>query len=185
MAEARENASAHAGAYGGSEREQQRHEGAAHPSDGSGTRHTGERAEAMMGSMRDRAGDMARDMADAQKDRGAQKIEDIAEAVDDAADAVAPHMQGAADYIHEAAQNLTRFSSALRQRSVDDVLSDVSRFARAQPAAFFGASVLAGVALTRFLKSAAPATTHRASETRASRNRATMRRAPGPGGVAP
>lgn len=178
--EARENDKTQAGEHGGAGTEQRRPDGTAYRADGSGTQHMGERAEAMMDSMRDRA----RDMADAQKDMGAQKIDDIAGAVDDAADAVAPHMQGAADYIHEAAQNLTRFSSALRQRSVDDVLSDVNRFARAQPAAFFGASVLAGVALTRFLKSSSPDTTHRASDTAASSSRAAMRRAPGPGGVA-
>jgi len=39
-------------------------------------------------------------------------------------------------------------------QGVDDLIGSVDRFARQQPVAFFGTAVLAGLAVSRFLKSA-------------------------------
>jgi hypothetical protein len=46
-------------------------------------------------------------------------------------------------------------ASSLRERSIDDLVRSLNNFARNQPAAFFGGAVLAGFALSRFLKSSA------------------------------
>jgi hypothetical protein len=46
-------------------------------------------------------------------------------------------------------------ASALRQRSVDDILDSVTAFARKQPAFFFAGAVATGFALSRFAKSSA------------------------------
>jgi hypothetical protein len=51
----------------------------------------------------------------------------------------------AADYIEDAAQQM-------RSNSLNDVMDGVKSFARQQPAAFLGLSVLAGFAVVRFLK---------------------------------
>jgi hypothetical protein len=61
-----------------------------------------------------------------------------------------------ASYVHDAAMRLEDAAKNLRQRNVDDLMDDVSRFARSQPALFFGGAMLAGFALARFLKSSAP-----------------------------
>jgi hypothetical protein len=61
----------------------------------------------------------------------------------------------AAGYIKDVAKQLDTMASALRERSVDDMLGDVTDFARKQPALFFAGAVAAGFALSRFAKSSA------------------------------
>ena len=94
-------------------------------------------------------------IADAQKSAGADQIDGVARAIHSAADSFKEQMPGAASYIHEAASGVEKFSSSVRNRSVDELVSSVTTFARTQPTAFFGATVLAGFALSRFLKSSA------------------------------
>jgi hypothetical protein len=65
--------------------------------------------------------------------------------------------------LEEARQGETRDDGAteegggLRERSLDDLMQSFGRFARTQPATFFGGAVVAGFALSRFLKSSADA----------------------------
>ena len=58
-----------------------------------------------------------------------------------------------AGYVHGAASRIESVSAALRDRSIEDLLQNAGRLARSQPAALFGGAVLAGIALSRFLKS--------------------------------
>jgi methyl-accepting chemotaxis protein len=97
----------------------------------------------------------ARDAAEQQKEAGAEQIGGVARAVHGAADELEKELPHAARYVHEAADRLERASSALRERSVDDLFRSVSDFARKQPATFFASAVFAGFALSRFLKSSA------------------------------
>jgi hypothetical protein len=46
-------------------------------------------------------------------------------------------------------------ATALKERSVDDMLASVADFARRQPALFFAGAVATGFALSRFSKSSA------------------------------
>jgi hypothetical protein len=62
-------------------------------------------------------------------------------------------MPQVANYVHEAAAQLEDVAKTLRLRSVDDLIEEIGSFARSQPALFFGGAMLAGFALTRFLKS--------------------------------
>jgi hypothetical protein len=64
-------------------------------------------------------------------------------------------MPQAATFVHDAATRLEGAAASLRERSVDDLLRSFNNFARSQPAALFGGAVLAGFALSRFLKSSA------------------------------
>jgi hypothetical protein len=61
-----------------------------------------------------------------------------------------------ASYVHGAAAQLEDAAKTLRHRSVDELIDGIGSFARAQPAVFFAGAVLAGLALTRFLKSSGP-----------------------------
>jgi len=58
----------------------------------------------------------------------------------------------AAQYMRLAADQVDRASEAFRRRDLNQLVSDVRDFARRQPTAFFGAAVLAGFAVVRFLK---------------------------------
>jgi hypothetical protein len=62
-------------------------------------------------------------------------------------------MPQVASYVHGAAAQLEDAARTLRHRSVDELIDGIGSFARAQPAVFFGGAMLAGFALTRFLKS--------------------------------
>ncbi len=97
--------------------------------------------------------DNARSVAEEQKSAGAARLDAFGRAVHGAAEALGKEIPQAAAYIHSAADDLQSVSAKLRQRTVDDLASRVGQFARKQPAAAFAASVLAGIALSRFLKS--------------------------------
>ena len=99
--------------------------------------------------------DKAREVAEQQKAKGSDQMDGVAQAIRDVADELGKQMPAAAGYVRGAADGVEQFSSSLRDRSVDDLLGSAYRFARTQPLAFFGASVMAGFAVSRFLKSSA------------------------------
>ena len=99
--------------------------------------------------------DRARKVAEQQKQAGADQIGGVARAIHGAAHEIEQEMPHAAGFIHDAAAKLEGAVDSLRDRSVDDLIRSLNRFARSQPAAFFGGAVLAGFALSRFLKSSA------------------------------
>jgi hypothetical protein len=98
----------------------------------------------------------ARRIASQQKEAGADRLGDVAGAVHGAARSLEAGMPQMATYVHDAAVRLEDAAKTLRTRNVDDIMDDVSRFARSQPALFFGGAMLAGFALSRFLRSSAP-----------------------------
>jgi hypothetical protein len=98
----------------------------------------------------------ARDAADEAKNKSVEQVTQVTRAVHGAADQIAEQIPLAGEYIHAAADRLDSAASSLRERSVEDLASSFANFARRQPAAAFAGSVLAGFALSRFLKSSAP-----------------------------
>jgi hypothetical protein len=99
--------------------------------------------------------DQARDAADDVKSKGAERLAGVSRAVHGAADELGREMPQTAGYIHSAAETLESATSALRERSVEDLATSFINFARRQPAAAFAGAVLAGFALSRFLLSSA------------------------------
>jgi hypothetical protein len=95
----------------------------------------------------------ARRIASQQKNAGADRLGEVAGAVHGAACSLEAGMPQMASYVHGAAVRLEDAAKTLRQRNVDDLIDEVTRFARSQPVLFFGGAMLAGFALTRFLKS--------------------------------
>lgn len=100
-----------------------------------------------------KAKDRATQLADEQKATGADRLHGISDVIDRAADTIGEASPQAADLVRNAARSVEDVSRSLREKSVGSLISDVSAFARREPAAFFGASVVAGFALARFLKS--------------------------------
>jgi hypothetical protein len=109
--------------------------------------------------------DRTRDMADELKGKSSDQLAGVSRAVHDAADRLGQEMPQAAGYIHSAADRFDSASTTLRERSIEDLISSFSSFARRQPAAAFAGSVLAGFALSRFLKSSSPPTSRGAKST--------------------
>jgi len=117
-----------------------------------------EEVRGMAGGVKDRAVDAAEDA----KTKGVDQMAGVAGAVHGAADELSRELPQAAGYIHSVADRLESASSALRERSLEDLMSSLNHFARRQPAAAFAGSVLAGFALSRFLKSSAAQPENRA-----------------------
>jgi len=112
-------------------------------------------ASAATDRLKNRARDKARDLEEQQKAAGADQLGGMAQAMEAAAGELQKQMPLAAEYVDDVAARLDDLASALRERSVDDMLGNVSDFARRQPAVFFAGAIAAGFALSRFAKSSA------------------------------
>lgn len=88
-----------------------------------------------------------------QKEAGAEHVASFARAVDRAADELERSSPELARYAHQAASSVDKLSDTLRQRSVRDLIDESNDFARREPALFFGAAVIAGMVISRFLRS--------------------------------
>jgi len=102
-----------------------------------------------------------------QKSAGADYVDNIAEAVRRASYEFDSQLPQAGHYIRQAAAQISSVSDALRTRDISQLTGDVQDFARKQPAAFFGAAILAGFAAVRFFKSAPDGTDNGSGMTRA------------------
>ncbi len=89
-----------------------------------------------------------------QKSAGADQLTGIAGAVHAAADELDRQLPGAAGYVHQAASRIENAASGLRDRRLSDLIEDMRQLAHDRPLALFGGAVVAGFALSRFLKSA-------------------------------
>lgn len=99
------------------------------------------------------AGDKLRSAAEDQKNAGADFVTGIAAAVRRAANEFDGQIPQAGEYIRRAADQIDNTSNAIRQRDLGELFQGVQEFARRQPTAFLGATVLAGFVAIRFLKS--------------------------------
>jgi hypothetical protein len=94
-------------------------------------------------------------IAEQQKSAGASQIESVAKAVHGAATELRDQMPQAAELGHDAASRLELGASALRERSIQDLLNGLNGFGRKDPLALFGGAAVAAFAISRFLKSSA------------------------------
>jgi hypothetical protein len=97
----------------------------------------------------------AEEIAERQKRAGADQADEMAKAVHGAASELQDQMPRTAEFVHTAASRLEQGAGALRERSVRDLISSFNDFGRKEPLAVFGSAVLAGFAISRFLKSSA------------------------------
>ena len=99
------------------------------------------------------AGNKLRSAAEDRKNAGADFVTGIAAAVRRAAGEFDNQVPQAGEYIRRAADQIENTSDAIRQRDLGEILQGFEDFARRQPTAFLGATVLAGFIAIRFLKS--------------------------------
>ena len=103
-------------------------------------------------SLAQQAQERALQLAEEQKRRAAEQVEGMAHAVDSVAEAIGRELPPAAPYVREVAQSIHSASTALRERSVDDLIQTATDFARRQPLVTLGGALFAGFAFARFLK---------------------------------
>jgi gas vesicle protein len=106
------------------------------------------------------AGTVASDAAGAFKEAvetnktaGADAIANVAHSVKEAADNIEKQSPQVAGMVRSAAEGVERISTDIRDRNVGELFDSVTKFAQRQPAAFFGVGILAGVMLTRIMRS--------------------------------
>ena len=114
--------------------------------------HVGE-AKDVVASFASEARSKVADIVDQQKNAGAEQLSTFSRAAHSAAGDLEEQSPQVAKLVRDAASTVESFAGDLRSSSLGDVVASVTSFARKQPVAFFGASVLAGFVLARFVKS--------------------------------
>ncbi|MDW6025903.1 hypothetical protein SAZ10_29505 [Mesorhizobium sp. BAC0120] len=89
------------------------------------------------------------ELADRGKLAGADQMAEFARAGRGAADDLEKQSPEVASYVRQAADGLERAASSIRSRIIGEFVDVIDDFARRQPAAFFGGTVLAGFVLSR------------------------------------
>jgi hypothetical protein len=119
-----------------------------------------DQARSAVQAVSDEASDLASDLksraldyAETGKRTGADRLNSFAGAVERAAADIEKDAPETAHFIQKAAQGTQRFSTRLRDRSINDLASDARDIARRQPLLVFGGAVVAGLVIARFLKS--------------------------------
>jgi hypothetical protein len=91
-----------------------------------------------------------------QKERATEGIGSVVQAVRQSSRQLRQeHHETIAGYVEQAADQIDRFSQRLRDRDVTQLIGDVQRFSRRQPAAFVSGAFALGLIAARFLKSSA------------------------------
>ncbi|NYZ61929.1 hypothetical protein [Luteimonas deserti] len=113
--------------------------------------------------------DQAASLANSATSEAQNKVESVRSAAADKLDSLVDSVEAAAsklerndighmsDYVTELASSLGRLSSSMRDKSGDELLHEVTRLARDNPALFVTGSIAVGFGLARFAKASAPA----------------------------
>ena len=89
-----------------------------------------------------------------QKDRGTDALGTVAQAVRSSTQRLrAEQHDTIAGYVDKAADQIESWSRRLKEKDIDELLTDVQRLARRQPAVFIGSAFALGLVGARFLKS--------------------------------
>src|SRR3954452_12521249 len=128
-----------------------------------------EMAESSSEAIKERASDFVdaakgklQQAVDGQKNAGADYVGSLADTMRRAAREFDSDLPIAGTYIRKAAAQVESVSDAVRNGDFEEIVKGAQSFARRQPTAFLGLSVLAGFGVMRFLKSSA-ATDERSS----------------------
>jgi uncharacterized protein YjbJ (UPF0337 family) len=101
----------------------------------------------------DKAKEQAATRVDDQKERAAHGIVGFADALNQVSGSMRDQNPTVANFAETAAGKLEQFAGTLNDKDINELMSDVERMSRKQPALFVGGAFLAGVFAARFLKS--------------------------------
>lgn len=94
---------------------------------------------------------------DEYRERAADEIENLARTATSAAEQLQDYdTLGLSHYITDVAEGLGNFAGSLRGKSADELLQQVGRLARDNPALFLTGSVALGFGLSRFMRASTP-----------------------------
>ena len=106
------------------------------------------------GSIVDRVKESAAAQLTNQKDRGTDALGSVAQAVRSSTQRLRDEQHDTiAGYVDKAADQIETWSRRLKEKDIDELLTDVQRLARRQPAVFIGSAFALGLVGARFLKS--------------------------------
>jgi hypothetical protein len=89
-----------------------------------------------------------------QKDRGTDALGSVAQAVRSSTQRLRDEQHDTiAGYVDKAADQIESWSRRLKEKDIDELMTDVQRLARRQPAVFIGSAFALGLVGARFLKS--------------------------------
>ena len=115
------------------------------------------------GSAADESGVMARvrETANAQlasqKERATDGLGSVVQAVRQSTQQLRDQQHDTvAQYVEQAANHLERFSQRLKNKDINELLTDAQQMARRQPALFIGSAFAIGLLGARFIKSSSP-----------------------------
>ena len=92
-----------------------------------------------------------------QKDRATDGLGSVAHAVRQSTQQLRDQQHDTiAQYIEQAADQLEKLSTRLKEKNVNEIVDDAQRFARQRPALFVGSAFAIGLLGARFLKSSSP-----------------------------
>ncbi len=104
--------------------------------------------------------DRAQGAVEEGKRMGVEQVDGIARAIHRAASELEGTSPQLAAIVHDAAGTIDGIARGLRESGPSDMVQGVTDFARRNPLAFFGASVLAGFAIARFARASSPRVQH-------------------------
>lgn len=103
-----------------------------------------------------RVRDQATSQLNIQKNKATDGLGSVAQAVRNSTERLRQeHHETVARYVEQAADQIERFSTRLKDIDVGELLSDAQRLARRQPLLFVGGAFAVGLLSARFLKSSA------------------------------
>jgi hypothetical protein len=115
-----------------------------------------EQTQQKAGEVVDQAKQQATSQLSSQKDRAVDSLGSVADALRQTGKHLRDSdQQGIAQYADKAADRVEQFSGQLRGKDVQEIVRDVERYARQQPALFLGGAFVLGLLGARFLKSTA------------------------------
>src|SRR5215211_3190678 len=118
---------------------------------------TGGRGDQQSPGILNQVRDKATSQLNEQKTRATDSLGNVAQAVRESTHHLREQQYDTvAQFVERAADQIERFSNHLRERDLNDLVSEAQRFARQQPAVFIGSSFAAGMLAARFIKASRP-----------------------------
>ncbi|MDQ6834101.1 MAG: hypothetical protein M3008_11940 [Chloroflexota bacterium] len=115
-----------------------------------------EQTQQKAGEVADQVKQQATSQLSSQKDRAVESLGTVADALRQTGKHLHENDQhGLEQYANKAAERVEQFSGQLRGKDVQEIVRDVERYARRQPALFLGGAFALGLLGARFLKSTA------------------------------
>ena len=109
------------------------------------------------GGIVDRVKESATAQLTNQKDRGTDALGTVAQAVRSSTQRLRDEQHDTiAGYVDKAADQIESWSRRLKEKDIDELMTDVQRLARRRPAVFIGSAFALGLVGARFLKSSRP-----------------------------